>query len=310
MASSSKPTIRRGSRHKSAVIYWQKILGITPDGIFGSGTKRATVAWQKTHGLTPDGVVGRNTWKVAEQAAKENEQQASLARQEINQTPLKEVAVVSSTPTATNHPPASTRTTIRRGSRGAMVKTWQVILGLKPDGVFGRITDRKTRAWQKANGLSPDGVVGSNTWRTAKKVAAELARQAPPDNVIPIRPAPAPPPAPVNHPDPRPAPAPPPKPAVRTPYRPPPVRRRTSGGAAVAATPPTPPQPRLPPPRPVVQRTPRAVPSPKKEEEPVKIKDEVKIVALKAQALPLWQKAVAGVATALVGFLVVRKIRS
>lgn len=57
--------------------------------------------------------------------------------------------------------------TVRLGSRGETVKRWQVVLGFKPDGVFGPRTDTSTRAWQAAHGLKPDGIVGPKTWAAA-----------------------------------------------------------------------------------------------------------------------------------------------
>lgn len=59
-----RPLIKMGSTGPD-VADWQKIIGVTPDGKFGSGTHNATVAWQKAHGLTPDGKVGPNTWTKA-----------------------------------------------------------------------------------------------------------------------------------------------------------------------------------------------------------------------------------------------------
>ena len=47
------------------VALWQKIIGVTADGSFGSGTAAATKSWQSAHGLNPDGVVGANTWAKA-----------------------------------------------------------------------------------------------------------------------------------------------------------------------------------------------------------------------------------------------------
>jgi hypothetical protein len=44
------------------VVTLQKRLGLSADGVFGSGTHSAVIAYQRTHGLTPDGVVGRQTW--------------------------------------------------------------------------------------------------------------------------------------------------------------------------------------------------------------------------------------------------------
>jgi putative peptidoglycan binding protein len=56
------PTIRKGSRGE-AVAKWQRIIGVAPDGNFGSGTETATKTWQAAHGLTADGVVGPATWQ-------------------------------------------------------------------------------------------------------------------------------------------------------------------------------------------------------------------------------------------------------
>lgn len=47
------------------VALWQKIIGVTADGNFGSGTFAATKVWQTAHGLYADGKVGQNTWAKA-----------------------------------------------------------------------------------------------------------------------------------------------------------------------------------------------------------------------------------------------------
>lgn len=56
-------TIKKGSKG-NVVKVWQIIVGVTSDGIFGSGTETATKTWQKKHGLTADGIVGPKSWKV------------------------------------------------------------------------------------------------------------------------------------------------------------------------------------------------------------------------------------------------------
>lgn len=50
-------------KYKSLTKLIQRVVGVTADGKFGSGTKAAVVIWQKEHGLTADGCVGFNTWK-------------------------------------------------------------------------------------------------------------------------------------------------------------------------------------------------------------------------------------------------------
>lgn len=59
------PTIKEGNKG-TAVVIWQKILGIEIDGKFGSKTKETTIAFQKKHFASQrdwDGVVGAKTWK-------------------------------------------------------------------------------------------------------------------------------------------------------------------------------------------------------------------------------------------------------
>lgn len=54
--------------------------------------------------------------------------------------------------------------TLKFGSTGEEVKQLQRKLGLKDDGVFGKLTETKVKEWQKANGLLDDGIVGQITW--------------------------------------------------------------------------------------------------------------------------------------------------
>lgn len=54
--------------------------------------------------------------------------------------------------------------TLKLGSKGELVKTLQLFLGLTPDGDFGSATERGVKSWQKKNGLTDDGIVGPKTW--------------------------------------------------------------------------------------------------------------------------------------------------
>lgn len=292
----TNPTIRRGSRDKAAVVRWQKILGVSADGIFGRGTQRATIAWQKARGLTADGIVGRNTWKAASEAAKELKTLAAITRSATVQSV--EPPNQSVLEPETNHPVPVKSNTIRYGSRGELVKAWQAILAIRPvDGIFGRGTRTATKNWQGRNSLTADGIVGPNTWKKAEQVAKKLAETN--SNVVPIRPDPKP--AIKNHPDPLPAPRPVPRPAVRT-----------SSNTAAAAQ--VEPKPRLPPrPRPK-----QVLPTPESEDPMTKpqvkpkaeeLKDDLKVALLKAKIAPWWQKAIAGIAVLTLGTIAVRKIR-
>ena len=55
--------LKKGSRgHEVERV--QRALGITVDGIFGSGTERAVKDYQRRHGLTVDGLVGPASWST------------------------------------------------------------------------------------------------------------------------------------------------------------------------------------------------------------------------------------------------------
>lgn len=55
-------TIKKGSRGDDVKLL-QRLLNLTPDGIFGSQTELAVKIWQKDNGLVADGVVGPRSWR-------------------------------------------------------------------------------------------------------------------------------------------------------------------------------------------------------------------------------------------------------
>ena len=54
---------------------------------------------------------------------------------------------------------------IKTGSKGNLVKLWQIIVGVDPVGIFGNKTYQATISFQKAHGLQADGIVGPRTWK-------------------------------------------------------------------------------------------------------------------------------------------------
>src|SRR5262249_36370806 len=44
------------------VVQLQRLLGLSPDGLFGKQTETAVTAYQAKHGMRVDGVVGAETW--------------------------------------------------------------------------------------------------------------------------------------------------------------------------------------------------------------------------------------------------------
>lgn len=62
------PTCRKGARGNITRLIQEKLntLGYNcgkVDGIFGGGTRAAVIAFQKVKGLSADGIVGQNTWR-------------------------------------------------------------------------------------------------------------------------------------------------------------------------------------------------------------------------------------------------------
>ena len=67
------PTIRRGctgDANRAATKMLQRLLGLTPDGIFGEDTENALLKAQEAHGLTVDGICGPASWKAISGASK------------------------------------------------------------------------------------------------------------------------------------------------------------------------------------------------------------------------------------------------
>jgi peptidoglycan hydrolase-like protein with peptidoglycan-binding domain len=100
---------------------------------------------------------------------------ASIAKSVMTGAPP--VAPAAIYPGSTGSPPSAPVDTsayplIMRGSTGNAVKTWQGILGITKDGIFGPGTQGATQRWQAAHGLPVDGKVGPQTWKAALSPAA------------------------------------------------------------------------------------------------------------------------------------------
>jgi hypothetical protein len=64
--------------------------------------------------------------------------------------------------------PSAPAHTWRRGDRGPDVVRLQTVVGAKPDGIFGPLTEHAVREWERGNGLLDDGVWGLDNEEAAK----------------------------------------------------------------------------------------------------------------------------------------------
>lgn len=148
------------------------IPALTVDGVFGSATEAAVVAFQRIFGLSADGIAGRNTWNELlaqyylisypfENNIDENEDNNMNGNCNCNNQ------------TAAREPYPGYL--IRRGSSGSNVLSSQKRLNISAniysnlyrvaeDSIFGVNTENNVRALQRLFGLSADGIIGQLTW--------------------------------------------------------------------------------------------------------------------------------------------------
>ncbi len=131
----------------------------TVDGIYGSRTEASVRAFQRIFGLTPDGIVGKATWYA-------------LVRLYTAVTRLSELRSLGQQFYNVNweYPDA-----ITQGNRGEKVRLLQYMLtvlstyineipSVTVDGIFGPATAEAVRAAQRYLGLPITGTVDARTW--------------------------------------------------------------------------------------------------------------------------------------------------
>lgn len=187
---------------------WQAILrldgfssSVAADGAFGPKTVAATKAWQAQRGIGADGKVGPGTRAKIGAPPSSSSSSSSAAPAAVLTPPT---APATRALTLDSYPdPAPTARTLKRGSKGEDVKSWQRILkafgypmgafGPAKDGIdgdFGATAEKQTRAFQewgrsryKDSRIAVDGTVGPITrrlvlLRTAESKAAASGKAA------------------------------------------------------------------------------------------------------------------------------------
>lgn len=149
-------------------------------GTFGDSTRAAVVKFQNIFGLTPDGIVGKSTWYKLSSLYTAVTRLAELNSEGTNLG----IGTV---------PPAAL---LREGSRGQDVITLQYLLSiiseyypgipsLAQDGIFGPGTREAVTAFQRRMGLSPDGIVGPATWDALYRTYQGIGENVPAPNPNP-----------------------------------------------------------------------------------------------------------------------------
>ena len=134
---------------------------VSPDGVFGSNTQDSVKQFQRIFGLTPDGIVGKATWY-------------KLVYLYVGVTQLSELVSQGQTfyTVQFQYPGV-----LKEGDKGSGVQVLQYMLALlaefdnalspvQIDGTFGPVTARAVRNYQGVVGLTVDGIVGRDTWNS------------------------------------------------------------------------------------------------------------------------------------------------
>ncbi len=149
-------------------------------GTFGDSTRVAVVKFQSIFGLTPDGIVGKSTWYKLSSLYTAVTRLAELNSEGTNLG----IGTV---------PPAAV---LRQGARGQDVITLQYLLdviseyypdipAVTQDGIFGAGTRQAVIAFQRRMGLSADGIVGPATWNALYRTYQGIGQNVPAPNPDP-----------------------------------------------------------------------------------------------------------------------------
>ena len=169
--------LRRGMRNDYVRKLQRQLIRIRQDypaipaissatGYFGPETEAAVLAFQRVFNLTPDGIVGPATWYAISRIFVAV---TGLAELESEGLPLPGTVVP--------YPGYL----LRQGSRGDAVRTLQrylndlstvygALLPVNADGAFGTQTRNAVIAFQRMFELTPDGIVGPATWNMLMRV--------------------------------------------------------------------------------------------------------------------------------------------
>ena len=142
------------------------------DGIFGEGTEQAVIKFQQIFSLTPDGIVGSATWY-------------KLVFLYVGVLDLAELVSEGQTFYA-NAIPLEFSDVVAPGDTGEEVRVIQYLLSVVSefysnvppvavDGVYGPATRKAVIAVQQMAGLPQDGVVGEQTWQAFYRLYAGIA---------------------------------------------------------------------------------------------------------------------------------------
>ena len=136
--------------------FYPQIPNIDVDGYFGPKTREAVIAFQEMFGLVPDGIVGRDTWKALSNAYKTSIN--SIPEEYKSEAEIVYPGYVLSEG-ITNDDVRRLQTFLEKISQA-----YPSIPNVTVDGAFGEKTKEAVSAIQRMYGIPVSGVAGPVTW--------------------------------------------------------------------------------------------------------------------------------------------------
>ncbi len=145
-----------------------------PNGIFGFETEAAVMAFQRIFNLTPDGVVGNATWYAIQRIY------AAVKRlNSLNSEGLQYNDIDRQFPSTLSLGDRNTGVSLLQYYLDYLSTYYDTIPSLSVDGDFGEATRNAVLAAQATFGLPVDGVVGEATWRAIVDAYYGIVRRIP-----------------------------------------------------------------------------------------------------------------------------------
>ena len=140
-------------------LFTTRVPSVKIDSFFGSGTKAAVIAFQRLAGLTPDGIVGQATWDTLVEAYEDTLEVEVPSQSALGSYPGSALRY------------GSTGENVKK-IQSALNTIDQSVLVV--DGIFGDATEQAVKAFQSQNGLVQDGIVGPATWNALNDALGAL----------------------------------------------------------------------------------------------------------------------------------------
>lgn len=135
------------------------------DGIFGDRTESAVRQFQKIFGLTQDGIVGKATWyKII------NIYNAVKRLSELDSEGISISEFNQQYPDAVRPGDSGDSVTVLQHYLSTISQFYQAVPPVALTSIYDEATQQAVVAFQKAFGLDPDGIVGDRTWQEIYRV--------------------------------------------------------------------------------------------------------------------------------------------